>query len=370
MKFSVEVLLIAWKELLQLWRDKASLFFTFLIPVFILLAFGATIPAKSRIPVPVLIVDEDKSSISREFARKIEAAKERFVFKGFSEDKSAAKRDIKAGKAPAAVVIPRGFAEKVATGGSPSAKLVYDDSKNLIREYAEMSLADVAGELSLPSGGKALSVDHDSLTGDNLSPRKAVGVLVMGLALIFSGFDDVAGAMARERERGTLSRLFLTPISRWSIFLGKTVASFALTAVRSVVLLFLLVYFVGVSVKGNLILVFLIAFLIAAITIGIGFLVSVRPISGRSVAILGFALMVPLIFFTGILRPSELVQESARGFMRFIPYTYANDALRRVILLGEGFAEIKGDLLYMSGFAALLFVVAGLAMSRRIGGTR
>lgn len=370
MKFFDEVFLIAWKELLQLWRDKASLFFTFLIPVFILLAFGMTIPAKSRVPVPVLVVDEDGSAASRALVERIKTSPDRFEFKGSAKDEASAKQDIRGGKAPAAVVVPAGFGERIARGRAPTLNLIFDDSKNLIREYAEMSLADVAGGFDGPGKGAGISVDRDSITGDNLSPRKAVGVLVMGLALIFSGFDDVAGAMARERERGTLSRLFLTPISRWSIFLGKTIASFVLTAVRTTILLFLLVYFVGVSVKGSIALVFAIAFLIAAVTIGIGFLVSVRPISGRSVAILGFALMVPLIFFTGVMRPSELVQESARGFMRLIPYTYANDALRRVVLLGEGFAQIKGDLLYMLGFAIALFCLAGLAMSRRIAGTR
>jgi ABC-2 type transport system permease protein len=212
----------------------------------------------------------------------------------------------------------------------------------------------------------AFKLTEDKLSGKDLSFRSTTAAPVMGIALVFGCFDDAAGSMARERERGTFSRLLLTPINRFSIFMGKTFASLVLTVVRTSLLLLLLVYALNVAIVGSLLLVFLIALLIDTTTVALGFAISSRAKSTRSVVIAQIAIMIPLIFLTGVLRPPETMPDYARGFVNAIPYTYANDAFRRVVSLGQGIQFILGDIMVLLASTIILFVIAAIAMKRSI----
>jgi ABC-2 type transport system permease protein len=76
--------------------------------------------------------------------------------------------------------------------------------------------------------------------------------------------------------------------------------------------------------------------------------------------------MIPLIFLTGVLRPPETMPDYARGFVNAIPYTYANDAFRRVVSLGQGIQFILGDIMVLLASTIILFVIAAIAMKRSI----
>jgi ABC-2 type transport system permease protein len=188
----------------------------------------------------------------------------------------------------------------------------------------------------------------------------------MGIALVFGCFDDAAGSMARERERGTFSRLLLTPINRLSIFMGKTISSMILTLVRTSLLLLFLFYYLNVTIAGSLVLVYLIALLIDVTTVALGFAISSRAKSTRSVVIAQIAIMIPLIFLTGVLRPPEEMPEYARPLVDAIPYTWANDAFRRVVNLGQGIQFIFGDIVILLGATIILFAIAAILMKRSI----
>jgi len=342
------------------------LFFTFLIPILIMLAFGMAVPSGGQeTPVPVAICDLDQTSYSKLFADLIRDSHDFDVVRDVSSVDEA-KELIERGEFPAAIIIPKGFQQRILSP-EPSLEitLVLDESKAMIPSMAEAGLAQIAGKSSF---GVKVTINRESVTpsGIELSGRAAISSIVMGIALVYSCFDDIAGAMARERERGTLSRLFLTPISRWSIFLGKTLSSILLTQFRTTILLAILVFYLQTPVIGNPLLIYLITSLIATTTIALGFAISTRPISGRSVVILEFALMVPLLFLTGVLRPLEMMPKATRWIAELIPYTYGNDALRRVILLGQGFEFIWVNLAILAAYSMLLFAVAAVILKRKI----
>ncbi|MEM2109458.1 MAG: ABC transporter permease [Candidatus Odinarchaeota archaeon] len=210
-----------------------------------------------------------------------------------------------------------------------------------------------------------LSIYEDNI-GVDIESGVATGIMVLGFALIFSCFDDIAGAMAREREKGTMPRLFLTPMNKLSFFLGKTIASITLTLLRATILLLMYLYILGGVIVGNIALFYLIAIMIAILTISLGFAISARNISSRGVIILEIAIMVPLIFFTGILMPKELMPPIAQTFQEYLPYWYTNDALRRVVLLGQGLEYIGFNLLVAAVSSLVLFTIAAILTKRSI----
>ncbi|WEU39920.1 MAG: ABC transporter permease [Candidatus Odinarchaeum yellowstonii] len=210
-----------------------------------------------------------------------------------------------------------------------------------------------------------IGVNEEKIGGD-IESGVATGIMVLGFALIFSCFDDIAGAMAREREKGTMPRLFLTPMNKLSFFLGKTISSITLTLMRATILLLMYLYLLGGVMVGSLLLFYLISIMIAILTISLGFVISARDISSRGVIILEIALMVPLIFFTGILMPKELMPPIAQIFQEYLPYWYTNDALRRVVLLGQGLEYIGFNLIVVAVSSLILFALAAVLTKRSI----
>lgn len=367
--------LIATKEVRQLWRDKASLTLTFLIPVAILLAFGVTVPASSslttgNVPVNVTVCDFDQTSLSHDFLA-IVSNSTSFVIT-YQSDVAKARSDVEWGTYVAAIIIPQGFATNLTRRPYPaniSITIILDDSKSYMVGMVESDLANATqifmGRLGLEVKPN-VKLTEDKLSGRDLTFRTTIAAPVMGIALIFGCFDDAAGSMARERERGTFSRLLLTPINRLSIFMGKTFSSMILTIVRTSLLLLFLIYYLNVTIAGSLLLVYLIALLIDTTTVALGFAIASRAKSTRSVVIAQIAIMIPLIFLTGVLRPAEAMPEYARGLVNIIPYTYANDAFRRVVNLGQGLQFILGDIAVLLTATIILFTVAALLMKRSI----
>ncbi len=370
-----DITLVARKEIRQLWRDKATLTFTFIIPVTILLAFGVTIPSSSSlvtttVPIQAAICDFDNTTLSNDFAR-ILGNSTSFVL-SFQNDVGEARSGVEWGTYQAAIVIYPGFAANLTRRPYPlnvSVSVIVDDSKSYIVEIVEAQITNATTIFMERLGLQfvpAFKLDENKLSGKDLSFRSTTAAPVMGIALVFGCFDDAAGSMARERERGTFSRLLLTPINRFSIFIGKTLASLVLTIVRTSLLLLFLTYYLNVTIAGSLLLVFLIALLIDTTTVALGFAISSRAKSTRSVVIAQIAIMIPLIFLTGVLRPPETMPDYARGLVNALPYTYANDAFRRVVNLGQGLEFILGDIAVLLASTIILFIIAAIAMKRSI----
>jgi ABC-2 type transport system permease protein len=370
-----DITLVARKEIRQLWRDKATLTFTFIIPVTILLAFGVTIPSSSSlvtttVPIHAAICDFDNTTLSNDFTR-ILGNSTSFIL-SFQNDVGTARSGVEWGTYQAAVIIYPGFAANLTRRPYPlnvSVSVIVDDSKSYIVEIVEAQITNATaifmGRLGLQYV-PAFKLTENKLSGKDLSFRSTTAAPVMGIALVFGCFDDAAGSMARERERGTFSRLLLTPINRFSIFIGKTLASLVLTIVRTSLLLLFLAYYLNVTIAGSLLLVFLIALLIDTTTVALGFAISSRAKSTRSVVIAQIAIMIPLIFLTGVLRPPETMPDYARGLVNALPYTYANDAFRRVVNLGQGLQFILGDIAVLLAATIILFTIAAIAMKRSI----
>ncbi|MFX0115308.1 MAG: ABC transporter permease [Candidatus Hodarchaeota archaeon] len=369
------------KEMLSLARDKISLFFTILVPIAIIVAYGLTFveddPVES-VDLEVGIVNEDGDHFYTN--QLTECFLNSTLITATIEPNAAHAQDrVLKGTFIGAVIIPSGFNDsfgsliEVQQLGSQNITtvellLIFDDSKHTVGLLLRSKIANITTEFVEAFGGIPLSLRDVSLTEKNLTTRDAAVGTVLGIAIFFACFDDIASALARERERGTLLRLFLTEISRWQVFFGKLVSSLILTLLRITLLLFILTYWFGVDIEGDLWMIYLIGLLIAINTIGLGFIISSRNVSERAVVIINFAAMVPLLFLTGVLQPLDMMPEATRAITWWIPYSQSNDALRRVIHLGQGLSYpiIQQELLFLILAAFLEYLVAGLLWKRRI----
>ena len=370
------------KEILTLIRDKISLFFTILVPICIVVAFGLTFeqsdPVES-VELNVGIVNEDGDKY---YANQLADMflNSSLVTATLEPNINHARDRIFEGKFTGAVIIPEGFNDSFRNlvelhqpglqNTTAEIQVIFDDSKHTVGILLLAKVSNITNEFVEAFGGNPITLRDISLTNRNLTTRDAAVGTVLGIAIFFACFDDIASALARERERGTLLRLFLTEISRWQVFIGKLVSSLILTLLRITLLLFILTYWFGVDIRGDfgLWMIYLVGLLIAVNTIGLGFIISSRNISERAVVIINFAAMVPLLFLTGVLQPLDMMPETTRSIMWWIPYSQSNDALRRIIHLGQDltYPIIQQEVLFLILAAFGEYLVAGLLWKRRI----
>jgi ABC-2 type transport system permease protein len=120
----------------------------------------------------------------------------------------------------------------------------------------------------------------------------------------------------------------------------------------------------GLAVRGNIFLVYLTTSLIAVFTLSLGLVLSARIRGSSTLTILEIALTFPLFELTGVFQSPELLASGGQAIARILPWTYGNEALRRVIYLGLGFNAIAGDLLILS-LGSLVMLPIALMLSKR-----
>jgi len=169
-------------------------------------------------------------------------------------------------------------------------------------------------------------------------------------------------SFVRERTRGTLYRMLVTPVSRWSIILGYTLAFAIIITVQSLILLSVALYLFDVKIFGDLALMMGIVILA-----GIGY-------QSTGVALSLYAktefqafqfmplIFTPSIFLSGIFAPIEALPEYVRPITKLIPLTYAVEAVKDVAIRGWGITQILPQLLVLAIFTISMVILARLAL--------
>lgn len=170
-------------------------------------------------------------------------------------------------------------------------------------------------------------------------------------------------AITRERERGTFPRLLLSPVNIVSIYTGKMIATVLLTAVRTTLMLIIFVL-MGLAIRGNILLVYLITSLIAVFTLSLGLVMSARIRGSSTLTVLEIALTFSLFQLAGVFQSPELLSSGGRAIAMMLPWTYGNEALRRVIYLGLRLDAITVDLLVLSLSSLIMLPIATMLSKR------
>ncbi|HYW00581.1 MAG TPA: ABC transporter permease [Candidatus Acidoferrum sp.] len=359
------------KELKQLRRDPVSLLLTILFPIILIGIFIVISSAFSATThnIPVVVADLDHSAASKELLDKLTTSPDLRVTQ-MVQTQEQAFQAVTSGQAVGAVVIPQGFGRDIARG---HAFLVTetDNSKATSAALAsgavDQAIQEVLQESQfgyLSFGVKIASVEVITTpisgrpsTGDPILPG------FLGMIAILGAFDDITNAITRERERGTFPRLILSPVSMFAIYSGKMVATVVLTILRTALML-IIFRLDGLVIRGNLLLIFLTTTLIAIFTLSLGLVMSSRIRSSATLTVLEIAMTFPLFSLAGTTQSPLLLAPGGAAIAYSLPWTYGNDALRRIIYLGLGLNAIGGDLLILLVSSVILMPVAILLSKR------
>ena len=361
------------KELKQLRRDPVSLVLTVMFPILLIGIFIVIASAFSATShnIPVVVVDLDQTPASKALLDKLTTSPLIHITELLQTEEQALSA-INRAQAVGAVIIPQGFAQNLASG---NAFIVVDTDNSKITSStfvvgavnsgAQSLLVDVSqGRAGFNFNAKVAAVEVITRpisgrppTGDTILPG------FLGMIAILGAFDDIVNAISRERERGTFPRLVLSPVSLFSVYSGKMSATVVLTVLRTALML-IIFRLDGVVVRGNLFLVFLTTILIAIFTLSLGLAISARIRGSSTLTVLEIAMTFPLFSLAGTTDSPLLLAPGGRAIANALPWTYGNDALRRIMYLGLGLNAVMGDLLILLVSSLVLMPIA-LVLSKR-----
>jgi ABC-2 type transport system permease protein len=371
--FIRDTVAIAGKELKQLSRDPLALVLTIMFPILLIgnfIVIGSAFRATSH-DIPAVVANLDNSPASAKLLDELTTSRLIRVSQVVATQQQAF-RQVDAGAAVGAIVIPEGFGVGIAHGQA-YVVVQLDFSK---ATSAQIMASEVRGSIKLlleesRQGELPFQVQEGSVEVITIpiSGRPPTGDIIMpgflGIIATLGAFDDTVNAISRERDRGTFPRLILTPISMLSIYSGKMAATVVLTILRTGLML-LILRLNGLVVRGNLILVFLTTILIAMFTLSLGLVISSRIRSSTTLTVLEIAMTFPLFTLAGTGQSPLMLAPGGKAIALALPWSYGNDALRRVIYLGLGLPAIGTDLLILVICILILMPIALRFSTRRM----
>ena len=351
-----------WKEFVQMRRDRLTLAMMVVIPIVQLLLFGYAIRTEVR-HLPTLVLDEARSSDSRALVSALEQTQNfRVVGPATSRDEIA--RRIRSGEIRAAVVIPPDYTRDVKRGRTAQAQVIVD-AADPMASSAAISGASLAGlaraqELARAKGAPAPPVEvrvrpwyNPSLRSEAFIVPGIIGVLLSMTLLLITGM-----AIVRERERGTLEQLSVTPIGKTSLMLGKILPFVLVGYVQMTNILVLGKLLFDIPIRGSVGLLYAITAAFIVANLAIGLLISTLVRTQAQAMQAGFFLMLPSILLSGFMFPREAMPAPAQWIGLVLPLTWYLDVLRGILLKGSGIALLWRDTLVLSLMAVGLIAVS------------
>ncbi len=291
---------------------------------------------------------------------------------------------LKRGDADAAIIFPPDFAQQALTGQNPAVQVVLEGSDpNVASAMHDLTLGftrqlGVAlATIKAQQGQGVPPVISSSLPftvndpqylhgGPQYTFNDSIAPVFIGIFSFFFVFILTSVAFLRERSQGTIERVMVSPLTRPELVVGYICGFTLFALVQSLMILLFVVFALRVHYSGNLALVFLVSALLTIGSVNLGIFLS--TFAQNEFQIVQF---IPLVlgiqvFLSGVFWPVAQLPSVLRPISYILPLTYANDALRGVMLKGSDFVGIAGQLTALLIFALLMVMLSALTMRRQI----
>lgn len=348
------------KEFIQMRRDRMTVGMMIGIPAIQLVLFGFAIRTEVQ-HLPTLLLDEAQTRESRELVSTL-VNSTYFDIVGTAAGRDEIPSRIGRGDATAALIIPHDFTRDLKRKRGAQAQLLVDAADPLSSQAALQgaSLAGLAFQPTSAATARLQAVELRVRPWYNPTLKSSTYIVpgIIGVLLSMTLIMINAMSVVRERERGTLEQLIVTPIDRTSLMLGKIVPFLLVGYVQITVILLLGRLLFHVPIRGSLPLLYLLAFPFVVANLGLGLLVSTLVKSQAQAMQASFLFIMPNILLSGFMFPRAAMPEPAQWLGLALPLTYFLDVLRGILLKGIGLGELWQQLLILTAFAVVVVMLA------------
>ena len=365
------------KEFIQIRRDRRTLILVLIIPIMqlFLLGYAATNDVRN---VPLAVFDQDRGSGARALLDAYRAA-DYFVISFEAGSEAELRQLIDSGQARAGMIIPPGYTDDVQGGKPARVVFVLDGSDPTVASTA-LSAAQLIGqahstqilESRLVRSGQTSTIQQpvevsttvwynpDLVSAYFMIPG-VIGMILFALTSILT-----ASAIVRERERGTIEQLIVTPIRPWELVVGKLLPYVILAFLNALEVLAIGHYWFGVPVRGSLWLIAAASFLFLLSSLGIGLFASTIANTQQEAMLTVWMLMLPSIFLAGFFFPLEAMPKILQWISYIFPLRYYLVIIRSLMLKGVGASAFQVDLIALGIFGVAIMTMAALRFRKRL----
>jgi ABC-2 type transport system permease protein len=364
------------KEFLQIRRDPRTLILVIVIPIMqmFLLGYAATNDVRN---IPLAVLDQDRSPQSRAL---LDAYKAADYFRVTTEaDSEAQLRSlIDNGKVRAGLIIPPDYGGNV-TGNRQAQVLFILDGSDPSAASTALSAAQIIGQAFSTSllaqrvsrsGPASLTAPLNVLTQVWYNPDLisayfmipgVIGTILQALSSILT-----ATAIVRERERGTIEQLIVTPIRPIELIIGKLLPYVLLSFLNTFEVLALGHWWFGVPVRGDLVLIALLSGLFLMSSLGIGILASTLANTQQEAMLTVWMTLLPSIFLSGFFFPLEAMPPVLQYISYLTPLRYYLIIIRSLMLKGVGAQAFSQEILALVVFGVVIMGIAAVRFRKRL----
>jgi ABC-2 type transport system permease protein len=189
---------------------------------------------------------------------------------------------------------------------------------------------------------------------------------ILAMTVMMGAMMSMGESLAGERERGELARLFMTPTSVATVVAGKIISRLVIQTTTAMILLGSAILLFNITISGSLLLTIVLLILIALCFVGFGIMVSARVGTQEDYVQMVMPFTMPMMFISGVFYPLETMPWIFQKIAYIAPLTYANDAMRGVMLKGATIGDIWIDVAVLLGFTFLFFAMGVTRFNRDI----
>jgi len=369
-------LVIALKELRQLRRDRLTLAMMVALPAVQLLLFGYAIDTNVR-HVPAVVLDYDRSAASRDFVARLQATGF-YDMRGEVRSYDEIGRALRAGRAKAALIFPARWGADAGAGRRASLQLVIDGSDpqtvgsalDTATGLAQSRASDLLVERLTRAGvvvpAAPISVEPITWYNPDLKTSTFVVPGLVGVILTMTMVMLTAMAVARERERGTLEQLIVSPIRRVELVLGKILPYVVIGYVQMTLILLVGFLVFQVSLTGSLPLLYALAFLFISANLALGLFFSTLARTQQQAMQMSMFFLLPNILLSGFMFPFEGMPRPAQVLSQMLPLTHFLRIVRGITLKNGNFADVAPEVGWLSVILVALVAFSSLRFTKKI----
>jgi len=362
---------ILYKEFIVVLRDPMTLFFMFFPPLIEMIAFGYALDNDVK-HMATVVLDEDRTVESRQF---VEAMVNTQTFRVAAEVHSLTELAalMRRGQAVIGVQIPPGFTREIHAGRTARVQVLIDGSSSTtalqalntalgvtLKQSLSLLLAQT-GRREIPIEVRPQVLYNPAMRSPNFFVPGVIGV-VLQIATTFA----TAMSIVRERERGTLEQLLVSPLSRWGLMLGKLTPYLLIGMAMAGVLFGIMRFLFDVPIAGSLTALSVSTLIYLFSLLSLGLLVSTRAQNQIQALQMSMVFIMPSVFFSGFIFPRETMPWFFQAIGSALPTTYFIELSRAIILRGASLGEFWINLVIMTGMGVALFALAALRFRQKI----
>ena len=363
---------ILFKEFIVVWRDPMTLFFMFFPPLIEMIAFGYALDTDVK-HMAMVVYNEDRTVESRQLIdRFVNTETFRVVGEVQSVDQLAS--EIRKGRAYVGLQIPPTFTRDVRAGNPAQVQLLVDGSNSTTALQALNTGLGIALTQSVESllretgrHGVPIEIRPQMLYNPAMRSPNFYVPGVIGVVLQIGTTVATAMALVRERERGTLEQLLVSPLSRAGLMLGKIVPYLCIGMAMAVLLFVIMRFVFNVPIAGNVVAMLFSALVYVFALLSLGLLVGTKAENQMQALQMSMVFLLPSVFFSGFIFPRETMPWIFYALGALFPTTYFISLMRAIILRGANFFEYWLHLVILIGMSIFLFVLCALRFRKKIG---